>query len=220
VYVDALLTIMIAQQQKDNHINVPRAVIEAISKTKNLFLLKFWYEITGFLWSFIPIFGWFRAFRHRTYWAMASNVIAYENLPMNLAIQRCPQLMDLIPTGRGFQTLITIPSIIESLLLIILSIGITILDNSIFFALAVIGFFWTLLPWSAAVNTILYFSLPQDKVKESLKELTNLRLYENYCPECRFYHGDQGICDLLQINIAEYPSQFQKRCNAHYYQAP
>ncbi len=219
VFVDALLTIMIVQKRTSAQINVSETVTKAISKTGVLFFLKLRYEVSGGLWSLIPIFGWFKVYRHRTYWAMASNVIAYENLPMHLAIRRCPQLIDFVPIGKCFRTLITIPTLIEVLLLIAIGVGTIVLDNSIIFIIGIISFFWTFLPWSAAVNTILYFSLPQDKVKETLNELRIIRSYEDYCPECKYLLRDQGICEKLQFKIFEYSSQFEKKCNAKYFES-
>ena len=214
VFVDAFIAFLMIQNINSGSLQPFRALQLALKNTPRLFILKLRFEISGGLWSFIPLFGWYKAYRHRIAWAMASNVIAFEDLPIALALKRCSQLVEIADPGKSLRTLITIPAAVEVMLLILLAFGAYVLDSPLFFWVSTFFFFWTLLPWSAAVNTFFYLSLPKNAVKETLAPYKRPLLYQDFCPQCAFFLSDQGICGELKFNVIRYPEQFSKRCNS------
>jgi hypothetical protein len=218
VFVDTLLTILIVQQRRVGCISMAQGLIIAISRTPAVLFIKLRFWIIGGLWSIIPILGWYKSFRYRVYWAMASNVVIHEELSGELAVERCRELAEIPPLENSFRALVTIPTLIETVLFITLLLGTTLTNDPTLFGLCMFGIAWTWFPWSAAVNSFYYFNIPQESIESTLNLRKNTS-YEEFCPTCIHFGPEGKMCRRFQINVVEYPSQFKKYCASKYYES-
>jgi hypothetical protein len=158
VFTDALHSLLIKQDIERREFFPLQAVKEVWRLVPSLLGMKLYFESAALLWGFIPIYGIIRGVKHRMYWSMASNVLVFEGLSGKAGRQRCRELVKGFLGGIGIRTLITIPALLITVLLIAFVIGATFVETNrsygfwIFIALV----FWISIPGSAAVNTFLY----------------------------------------------------------------
>jgi hypothetical protein len=217
VYVDTLLTVLIVQHRRVGRISMIQGLFIALANTPKVFIAKFRFELLGALWSFIPVLGWYKSFRNRIHWAMVSNVVIHEELSGELAIERCRELTALAPPVHAFRTMITIPALIEIVLYVGILLGTVLSKGPTIFGLCIFGLLWTSLPWSAAVNTFYYFTIPQEEFDSTLSLRINTS-YKDFCPICVHLAVEGQMCRRLQINVARYPLHFSKYCASKYYE--
>jgi hypothetical protein len=96
--------------------------------------------------------------RHRLYWGMASNVLAFEHLSGNAAVDRCRMLVDGDHLRFVLRTLIIVPAVllatsIVGTIVLAASLGI---ESPATIGVCVLAFLWITIPASAAANTVLY----------------------------------------------------------------
>jgi hypothetical protein len=158
---DALQSVLIAQERSGGAIDVQRAVREALRVTPRLAAMKLAFEGAALAWAFVPIYGIIQGMRHRLYWAMASNVIVFEQLSGEAGRARCRLLAEADGLPLALWTLVKLPAML-ALFLLVLWLGVaTALDQGystgLFLWLA--ASFWVASPGSAAANTFLYLEI-------------------------------------------------------------
>ena len=153
---DSLHAVLIHQKTQKGSLSPGPAVQHALRALPPVLAMKLSFELPGFLWAFIPIYGWVMSVRHRLYWSMASNVFVFEGCSGRTGRKRCRELIEALPPGKGVRTLVTIPSLFIALCLLVLATGLVLGEGSYVFWLCFVAILWITLPWSAAVNTFLY----------------------------------------------------------------
>jgi hypothetical protein len=157
---DVLHSLLIAQNVQGKGFRPAQAVREVWSLVASLLSMKLYFEGAALLWSFIPIYGIIRDIRHRLHWAMASNVLVFEELSGEAGRNRCRELIQE-SFSLGVRTLVTVPG-----LLFFAFILAWVISGMFFEALYSYGFwvliaavFWMVIPASGAVNTFLYLAI-------------------------------------------------------------
>ena len=41
--------------------------------------------------------------------------------------------------------------------------------------------------------------------------------FENFCPYCKNYESETGVCSRVHKNIKDYPNTFYSKCSSHYF---
>ena len=168
---DALSSLLIRQDVDGAGILPAEALRNVWSLVPRLFAMKLYFEIRGFLWALVPVFGIVPSIKHRLYWAMASNVLVFEGLSGDVGRERCRKLVENFSDGLGVRTLITVPSLVLTGLVVTWLITGNFFDAVYsygFWALILVSL-WVAFPVSGAVNTFLYLEMVQStKDKESL----------------------------------------------------
>jgi predicted RNA-binding Zn-ribbon protein involved in translation (DUF1610 family) len=220
IFVDTLQAILVRQEMSTKgQISVSTAMNEAARHTLDVFLLKLYFEFAAALWGYLPVYGWFRDYRHRVNWAMVSNVVTFEGLAGPVGRLRCVEVANKIPLDRAARILVTIPSLMIILFVAIIGVATYAFDTSFFFWLFGFIILWTVFPWAAVVNTYLYLSIPgiQGRALRGSQPGRALLDPHHYCPRCGHYEHLQGRCRRLSMAVNAYPGQFRKRCNAQYF---
>jgi len=161
VFTDALHSVLIKQDLERGEFFPIEAMKEVWRRIPSLLGMKLYFEGAALLWAFIPIYGVIQGIKHHMYWSMASNVLVFEGLCGEVGRQRCRELGKDFLRGMGVRTLITIPGLLITVLLIAFVMGATFVETNrsygfwIFIALV----FWISIPGSAAVNTFLYMEI-------------------------------------------------------------
>jgi hypothetical protein len=158
---DVLSSILVREEMRATRFKVSEIVKESLSKSIKLISVKFYFEIRGFFWAFIPIYGYIKALRHRQYWAMASNVLIFEGKEGRPAIERCKAIIEDTQDGLATRALVTIPVIFVGLLFIIWAIVGTYKEALYFpsFVALLLLTYVIAVPFSGIVNTILYLTI-------------------------------------------------------------
>jgi hypothetical protein len=147
------------EMEHGDHISVFRVLAETFKTFPRFIRVKLILFMGAFLWSNIPLIGWFFDFNYRIRWAMSSNVVVFENLSGKIARDRCKVLADNIIHEKETGVLFAIPNILSSILICAFAVSITFFKFSLLLLLFYFGALWILLPASAAVNTLLYLSI-------------------------------------------------------------
>jgi hypothetical protein len=165
---DALHSLLIKQKYQHETISPFQAVREVWKLIPSLFIMKLYFEVSAFLWSFVPIYGIIKGFKHRQYWAMASNVLVFEGLSGNDGRKRCQELIE--NTGMGVRTLVTMPSLVFVAFLLLWVLIATFIEEttkSYSLFIFIIVTFWLAIPMSGAVNSFLYLKIIKSKTKKA-----------------------------------------------------
>jgi hypothetical protein len=163
---DALSSLLIRQQVCGGSISPWEALRNVWSLVPRLFAMKLYFEAVGFLWALVPIYGILPSIKHRLYWAMASNVLVFEDLSGEAGRNRCRELIENFSRGLAVRTLLTIPALLLTGFIIVWMV-----TGNVFASLYSYGFWtliflflWVVFPASGAVNTFLYLEMlkPQE----------------------------------------------------------
>jgi hypothetical protein len=220
IFTDTFHAILVRQEvSPQGRISISAAIKETFGHILDVFLMKFYFEFVAALWSYLPVYGWFKDFQHRVNWAMVSNVVAFERLTGSIGDHRCVEVASSVPLARAARILFTIPSLLVFLYLAIIGLGTYLFETSLFFWVFGFMIFWTLLPWAAVVNTYLYLSIPgvQDRILYKSPSSRVRQDSRQFCPRCGHYEHIRGTCRRLSISVRAYPAQFPKRCNAVFF---
>jgi hypothetical protein len=158
---DALHSLLIRQKVKGGILSPGKAVREVWKLLPSLLGMKLYFEGIALLWGFIPIYGIIQGFKYRLYWAMASNVLVFENLSGEVGRERCRELVKDFSRGLGGRTLITVPILLYAGILLVWVISGTFNETiySYGFLIVIAAIFWVFIPASGAVNTFLYLEM-------------------------------------------------------------
>ena len=157
---DVLHSLLIAQINQGKHLHPVQAVREVWSYLPSVLGMKLYFEGAALLWGFVPIYGIFRDIRHRLHWAMASNVLIFENLSGEGGRDRCRELIqEAFPSG--VRTLFTVPSLLLVGFLLVWVISGMFLDSLYFYGfwVLIVASFWIVIPGSGAANTFFYLQI-------------------------------------------------------------
>ncbi len=157
---DVLHSLLIAQKIQGNGLRPAQAVREVWGLLPSVLGMKLYFEGAALLWGFIPIYGIIRDIRHRLHWAMASNVLVFENLSGEAGRNRCRELIqEAFPSG--VRTLFTVPSLLLVGFLLVWVISGTFFDvfYSYGFLIFIVVSFWIVIPGSGAANTFFYLQI-------------------------------------------------------------
>ena len=161
---DVLHSLLIAQKVRGKELLPAQAVREVWSLVPSVLTMKLYFEGAAILWSFVPIYGIIRDIRHRLHWAMASNILVFENLSGEAGRNRCRELIQK-EFSMGVRTLVTVP-----VLLIVGFLLSWLVGGMVFEAFYSFGFwvliaviFWIIIPASGAVNTFFYLQITENK---------------------------------------------------------
>jgi hypothetical protein len=218
VVADAFTACLIAQQRSTGKLQPFKAFVAALVATPHLFMVKLRFVCIAALWSFLPVIGWYKIVRYRMYWAMASNVIVFEDIPDEFVSKRCKRLVELVSPERSLRTLITIPALLEFFMFLVFAVGAIVLQGPLYFWICVFILLGVICPMSGAVNTFLYLSLPEEKVLTTLAFYKRSLSYKKFCPRCSQFIVAQGMCGRFQDNVVLYPHQFVRDCNSEYFE--
>jgi len=160
---DVLHSLLICQKVQGKGLLPMQAVREVWRNLLPLFSMKLYFEGAVVLWSFIPIYGIIKGIRHRLHWAMASNVLVFENLSGEAGRKRCRELIQEA-FSLGVRTLVTVPSLLFVGFILVWVIGGMFFETyySYGFAVLIATTFWMIIPASGAVNTFLYLKIQKD----------------------------------------------------------
>jgi hypothetical protein len=160
---DVLHSLLICQKVQGKGLLPMQAVREVWRNLLPLFSMKLYFEGAVVLWSFIPIYGIIKGIRHRLHWAMASNVLVFENLSGEAGRKRCRELIQEA-FSLGVRTLVTVPSLLFVGFILVWVIGGMFFETyySYGFAVLIATTFWMIIPASDAVNTFLYLKIQKD----------------------------------------------------------
>lgn len=161
---DALNSLLISQKVKSKELLTRPALREVWSLLPSLFSMKLYFEGAALFWSFVPIYGIIRDFRHRLHWAMASNVLVFERLSGEAGRNRCRELIQK-EFSVGVRTLVTVPVLMIIGFLLAWLIGGMVLETSYSYGFWVLiaAIFWITIPASGAVNTFFYLQIIKEK---------------------------------------------------------
>ena len=161
---DALNSLLISQKVKGKELLTRQALREVWSLLPSLFSMKLYFEGAALFWSFVPIYGIIRDFRHRLHWAMASNVLVFERLSGEAGRNRCRELIQK-EFSVGVRTLVTVPVLMIIGFLLAWLIGGMVLETSYShgFWVLIAAIFWITIPASGAVNTFFYLQIIKEK---------------------------------------------------------
>ena len=157
---DVLHSLLIAQKIQGKRLSPSEAVREVWSLLPSVLRMKLYFEGAALLWGFVPIYGIIRDIRHRLHWAMASNVVVFENLSGEAGRNRCRELIqEAFPAG--VRTLFTVPSLLFVGFLLVWVISGTFFDPfySYGFLIFIVVSFWIVIPGSGAANTFFYLQI-------------------------------------------------------------
>jgi hypothetical protein len=164
VVSDALHSLLIRQKVHRKDLLPGQAARDVWSLLPSLLAMKLYFEGTALLWTLVPIYGIIQGVRHRLRWAMASNVLVFEGLSGKAGCRRCREIVQDLPAGIGVRTLITLPSLLFTGILLAWLIGGSLFNP--FYAYGFWGFmvaiFWIAIPGLGAVNTFLYLATHKD----------------------------------------------------------
>ena len=163
---DALHSLLIMQKIERENLFPMQAVKEVWRLIPSLLGMKLYFEGAALLWGLIPIYGIIQGAKHRMYWAMASNVLVFERLSGKAGRERCRELVKGFLGGIGVRTLITVPALVSTLLLIAWVINATFFETSSTYGfwVFVVAVFWIIIPGSGAVNTFCYVEIRKESV--------------------------------------------------------
>jgi WD40 repeat protein len=57
----------------------------------------------------------------------------------------------------------------------------------------------------------------EKRKSSSLGAKINANSFINFCPKCKFFEEQSGVCKKLYFNVRDYPKKFIKKCNGEYY---
>jgi hypothetical protein len=157
---DVLHSLLIAQEIQGKRLRAAQAVRKVWSLLPSVFTMKLYFEGAALLWSFVPIYGIIRDVRHRLHWAMASNVLVFENLSGEAGRNRCRELIQET-FSMGVRTLVTVPVLLMVGFLLVWLIGGMVWEafNSYGFFVLIVASFWIIVPGSGAANTFFYLQI-------------------------------------------------------------
>jgi hypothetical protein len=123
--------------------------------------MKLYFEGIALLWGFIPIYGLIQGVKHRLHWAMASNVLVFEELSGEAGRKRCRELVEDFSKGLAGKTLITVRVLLFAGILLIWAISGSFYETFHSYGLLIViaAIFWVFIPASGAVNTFLYLEM-------------------------------------------------------------
>ncbi len=162
---DGVQSVLIRQEVRTRHLSPAQAARDVVRLLPSLFAMKLYFEGAAFLWALVPIYGIFPSLKHRMHWAMASNVLVFEGLSGRAGCARCRAIVQGLPAGIGVRTLVTVPSLLLTGVVVAWLVGGSLVET--LYAYGWWGFIvaavWILLPGAGAVNTFLYLAAQPDK---------------------------------------------------------
>ena len=161
---DVLHSLLIAQKVQGKELLPVQAVREVWRLFPSVLTMKLYFEGAALLWSFVPIYGIIRDIRHRLHWAMASNVLVFENLSGEAGRNRCRELIQK-EFSMGVRTLVTVPVLLIVGFLLAWLVGGMVFEGfySFGFWVLIAVIFWIIIPASGAVNTFFYLQITKNK---------------------------------------------------------
>jgi hypothetical protein len=161
---DVLHSLLIAQKIQGRRLHPAQAVREVWSLLPSVLRMKLYFEGAALLWGFVPIYGIIRDIRHRLHWAMASNVLVFENLSGEAGRNRCRELIQET-FSMGVRTLVTVPVLLMVGFLLAWLIGGMVWEAfySYGFFVLIVASFWIIVPGSGAANTFFYLQITENK---------------------------------------------------------
>jgi hypothetical protein len=173
VWTDCYHAILVRQAlANDGAIRPLKAIGECARLFPSFALTKFRLLLPACMWAFIPVLGWYKDFQYRLKWAMASNVIVFENDRRAAPMQRCEELAELIIQERRTGALFAVPTLLSAGLMVIVLVATTVLRGSSGLWLGLILGVWIIFPASAMVNTLVYLSITDRDVRVSKAQKT------------------------------------------------
>jgi len=160
LWTDCYHSVLIKQEiENDGEIRPISGIGDTLKLMPSFIATKFKFFFVAYLWSFLPIIGWYKDFSYRIQWAMTSNVIVFEELKGVKAEERCEQLSNVVVHRKRTNSLWAIPTFLFFCVLVFFAFTTTTYASSIFFWISVITESWILLPGSALANTFVYLSV-------------------------------------------------------------
>ena len=161
---DVLHSLLIAQKIQGKRLHPAQAAREVWSLLPSVLRMKLYFEGAALLWGFVPIYGIIRDIRHRLHWAMASNVLVFENLSGEAGRNRCRELIQEA-FSLGVRTLVTVPSLLFVGFLLVWIISGMFFDSLYFygFLVLIVASVWIVIPGSGAANTFFYLQISENK---------------------------------------------------------
>lgn len=163
---DALSSLLIRQKVRGGSISPWEALRNVWSLVPRLLAMKLYFETVGLLWALVPIYGILPGIKHRLYWAMASNVLVFEDLSGEAGRNRCRELIEKFSRGLAVRTLLTVPALLLTGFVIVWMVTGNVFASvySYGFWALIFLFLWVAFPASGAVNTFLYLEMlkPQE----------------------------------------------------------
>ncbi len=163
---DVLHSLLIAQIIQGKRLSPAQAVREVWRFLPSVLRMKLYFEGAALLWGFVPIYGIIRDVRHRLHWAMASNVLVFENLSGEPGRKRCRELIQEA-FSMGVRTLVTVPALLMVGFLLAWLIGGMVWEafNSYGFFVLIVASFWIIIPGSGAANTFFYLQIMNKDIR-------------------------------------------------------
>lgn len=165
---DGLHSVLISQAVRRKDLFPGQATREVWRLLPSLLAMKLYFEGAALLWSLVPIYGIIPGIRHRMRWAMASNVLVFEGVSGQAGRNRCREIVQGLPAGIGVRTLVTVPSLLFTGILLAWLVGGTFFEPLYAYGLwgLMVATLWIVLPGSGAVNTFLYLATQPDRKPE------------------------------------------------------
>lgn len=158
---DAIQSLLIRQERDERAISPLQTVRQALGLSGSLLSMKLYFEGAAVLYALIPIYGIIQDIRHRLYWAMASNVLVFENLSGEPGRNRCRAIVQSYCNKTQARTLVVVPALLLSgcfLALIFVKSTFDVTSPFLWFSFLA-AVIWITFPLSGAVNTFLYLEI-------------------------------------------------------------
>jgi hypothetical protein len=160
LWTDCYHSVLVKQETENGGEIMPmRAIWETLLMMPSFIPTKLKFFFAAYLWSLLPIIGWYKDFVYRIRWAMTSNVVVFEKVEGDQAKEKCEQLSDIVFRRKGTNALFAIPSILSFCVIVFFALTTAAYASPVFFWVSVIAACWILLPGSAVVNTFVYLSV-------------------------------------------------------------
>ncbi len=174
---DGLHSVLISQEVRRKELFPGQAAREVWRLLPSLLAMKLFFEGATLLWALVPIYGIIPGIKHRMRWAMASNVLAFEGLSGQAGRNRCREIVQGLPAGIGVRTLVTVPSLLFTSILLAWLVGGSFFEPLYAYGLwgVIVATLWIVLPGSGAVNTFLYLAIQPDRNRTELRQANDER---------------------------------------------
>jgi hypothetical protein len=160
LWTDCYHSVLVKQEiENDGKIMPFSGIWDTLELMPSFVVTKFKFFFVAFLWSFLPVIGWYKDFSYRIKWAMVSNVIVFEKLKDVKAEKRCENLSNIVVYHKRTNSLLAIPTILFFCILIFYTLTASTYMSSILFWISILAVCWILLPVSAVANTFVYLSI-------------------------------------------------------------
>ena len=169
VWTDCYHSVLVRQAiDNEGKIDAEDAIFETMRLFPSFVSTKFKLYLVAYLWAYVPIIGWYKDYRYRLKWAMASNVHVFEIDVEESILRRCNELADLVIQKKCSNALWLIPYLLFFGVLVAGLVALTALHSSVVFWICAVFGGWIVFPGSALVNTLVYLRITENPASESV----------------------------------------------------